>query len=353
MAPPTTLPTRTLGTTGRKITSIGFGLMGLSAGYGPVGTDEERLALLDRAWELGCTNWDSANVYGDNEDLLGKWFKLHPERRDDIFLATKFAITYEMGADGTPKFGTNSTAKNAKDSCEKSLKRLGVERIDLYYVHRLNPETPIEETMQALKELKSEGKIKAIGISECSSASLRRANKIVTVDAVQFEYNPWQLDIESDSEPTNILATARELGISVFAYSPLGRGFLTGQVRSPDDFAADDFRRLLPRFSPENFAKNLELVDKFQELAKKKGCTAGQLALAWLLAQGDDIIPIPGTKNVKYLEENIAAVHVKLSEQEVKEIRSTIGDVEALGDRNPQGYFTSFADTIEPLKNFG
>ncbi|KAM7196884.1 Aldo-keto reductase yakc [Naviculisporaceae sp. PSN 640] len=348
MAPPTTLPTRALGKTGRQITSVGFGMMGLSIAYGPVSTDEERLAVLDRAWELGCTNWDSANVYGDNEDLIGRWFKLHPERRNDIFLATKFGIIFEMGEDGAPKFGTNTSAAYVKESCERSLQRLGIDSIDLYYVHRVNPQTPIEETMTALKELKSEGKIKAIGISECSSATLRRAYKIAPVDAVQFEYNPWQLDIESHSEPTNILATARELGITVFAYSPLGRGFLTGQIRSPDDFAPDDFRRELTRFSPENFDKNLELVDKFQELAKKKGCTAGQLALAWLLAQGDDIIPIPGTKKIKYLEENVAAVHIRLSEQEIKEIRSSIGEAEVLGDRNPASFIASYADTVEP-----
>jgi len=271
MAPSTTLPTRTLGKTGRHIPAIGFGLMGLSIAYGPPPSDEDRLALLDRAWQSGYTTWDSANVYGDNEDLLAKWFKLHPERRQDIFLATKFGIVMHFNADGTYTVGTDSSGKYAREACEKSLERLGVESIDLYYVHRLDGKTPIEETMGVLKELKSEGKIKAIGISECSSATLRRANKIVPVDAVQFEYNPWQLDIESDSEPTNILATARELGVTVFAYSPLGRGFLSGQIRSRDDFAAGDYRLSVPRFSEENFGKNLELVDKFQVLAAKKG----------------------------------------------------------------------------------
>lgn len=270
MSPPTNLPTRTLGNTGRQIPAIGLGLMGLSTAYGKVGSDEERLALLDRAWELGYTNWDSSDVYGDNEDLLGKWFALHPERRDDVFLATKFGIVASLGADGSVKFDFDSSPEYARKCIEKSLKRLGVESVDLYYIHRLDDKTPIEKTMEVLKEFKEQGKIKAIGISECSSNTVRRACKVCPVDAVQVEYNPWELDIEGEAG-TNLLAVCRELGVSVFAYSPLGRGFLSGQIRSPDDFEEGDFRKMLPKFSKDNFARNLELVDKIGEIATRKG----------------------------------------------------------------------------------
>ncbi|KAK3689339.1 NADP-dependent oxidoreductase domain-containing protein [Podospora appendiculata] len=347
MSPPVTLPTRSLGKNGPKITAIGFGLMGLSIGYGSVPDDDERLAILDHAWASGCTTWDTADIYGDNELLVGKWFKLHPERRADIFLATKFAIqALSINPDGTAQFNVDTTPEYTRKACEASLQRLGVESVDLYYIHRLDLKTPIEKTMEVLVELKREGKIKAIGISECSSTTVRRAFKIAPVDAVQVEYNPWQLEIENDAG-TNLLATCRELGVTVFAYSPLGRGFLTGQVRSPDDFAVDDFRRTLPRFSPENFYKNLQIVDKLQALAEKKGVTAGQLTLAWLVAQGDDIVPIPGTKKIKYLDENIAAAKLVLTAEEVKEIRTTIGGVQTAGSRCPPEYFATYADTPE------
>ncbi|KAK3385616.1 Aldo/keto reductase-like protein [Podospora didyma] len=348
MAPTASLPTRKLGKTGREISALGLGLMGLSIAYGSVGTDEKRFAVLDRAFELGCTNWDSSDLYGDSEDLLGKWFALHPERRADIFLATKFAVTITVKDNLELEYGCDSSPEYARTACERSLKRLGVDFIDLYYIHRLDAVTPIEKTMEALAELKREGKIKAIGISECSSNTVRRAYKIAPVDAVQVEYNPWQLDIENATS-TNLLATCRELGVSVFAYSPLGRGFLTGQIRSINDFEATDFRRILPRFSPENFPKNLELVKKFEEMAAKKGCSSGQLALAWLLAQGNDIIPIPGTKKIKYLEENVAAAFLELTSEEDKEIRAFIesiaGDIS--GERAPENFFTQWSDSPE------
>ncbi|KAK0625024.1 Aldo/keto reductase-like protein [Bombardia bombarda] len=342
MAPPATLPKRTLGKNGPQITSIGFGLMGLSVAYGAGGSDAERLAVLDRAWSLGCTTWDSADLYGDNEDLIGQWFKLHPERRADIFLATKFGFV----SDGKGGLGLDSSPEHVREAIASSLKRLGVDYVDLYYVHRVDGKTPIEKTMEVLAELKREGKIRAIGLSEVSSRTVRRAYKIAPVDAVQVEYNPWQLDIENDVG-TNLLATCRELGITVFAYSPLGRGFLSGQFRSPDDFEADDFRRMVPRYSKENFPKNLELVDRLAELAAKKGCTTSQLTLAWLIAQGNDIIPIPGTKKIKYLEENVAAAHVVLTAEEVTEIRQFVENAEVAGHRNPAIFFAEFADTPE------
>ncbi|KAK0672179.1 NADP-dependent oxidoreductase domain-containing protein [Cercophora samala] len=333
-----TIPTRKLGRNGPEIPAIGLGLMGLSIAYGNPGDESTRLAFLDHAWSIGCTNWDTADVYGDCEDLLGKWFSLHPERRKDIFLASKFGLGSRVDAEGEFKFVIDSTPEYARKSIQQSLKRLGVEYLDLYYIHRTDGKTPIEKTVEALKELKEQGKIKAIGISECSSNTLRRASKIVQIDAVQVEYNPWQLDIENETG-THLLDTCRELGVTVFAYSPLGRGFLTGQIKSVDDFAADDFRRLVPRFNPENFSKNLEVVEKLGQIAKKKGCTTGQLTLAWLMAQGPDIIPIPGTKKIKYLDENVASSNVVLSDEDVKEIRATINSAEVRGDRLVPGFF--------------
>lgn len=301
--------------------------------------DEERFAVLDRAWELGCTFWDSSDMYGDSEVLIGKWFKLHPERRGDVFLATKFAI--KMSPDG---IGMDSSPEYCRQACERSLQKLGIDCIDLYYIHRLDEKTPIEKTIQEMVKLKSEGKIKHFGISECSSSSLRRAHAVHPISAVQVEYNPWDLAIEND-EGTNLLATCRELGVATVAYSPLGRGILTGQVRSKEDFPPDDFRRVLERYNEENFPKNLEIVDKLAEIAKAKHATPGQLALAWLLKQGDDIIPIPGTKRIKYLEENIGAVRVQITDDEEKEIRRKVDEAGVRGARVPQGLLNVFADT--------
>ncbi|KAK3997767.1 NADP-dependent oxidoreductase domain-containing protein, partial [Cladorrhinum sp. PSN332] len=351
MPPPATLPTRTLGRNGPSIPVLGFGAMGMSVAYGSVPSDEERLAVLDRAWELGETLWDTADIYGDSEDLIGKWFALHPERRADIFLATKFGIRADPSDNGQWRTFYDSSPEYARESIERSLKRLGVDYVDLYYVHRVDGKTPIEKTMQVFKELKAQGKIRAAGLSECSSSTLLRASKILPIDAVQVEYNPWDLAIEGESG-TNLLSTCRrELGggVTVFAYSPLGRGFLTGQITSPDDFDQNDYRRILPRFSPENFGKNLEVVSKLKAIAEKKGCTTGQLTLAWLIAQGDDIIPIPGTKRIEYLEENVGAAHVVLSPEEVKEIRHVVENAEIVGHRLPEsgGAQGEFLDTPE------
>ncbi|KAL7760892.1 hypothetical protein ACKLNR_007427 [Fusarium oxysporum f. sp. zingiberi] len=344
MSPPVKLPTRRLGKDGPEVSAIGLGLMGLSGIYGSVGSQEERLKFLDRAWEIGATNWDSSDMYGDSEDLLGKWFALHPERRKDIFLASKFAIKGSVGPDGTFSMSIDSSPGYARDACKRSLKRLGLDCIDLYYVHRLDGKTPIEKTMEELVKLKSEGKIKYIGLSECSSDSLRRAYKVHPVHAVQVEYNPWTLDIEGHSG-TFLLQTARELGVAIVAYSPLGRGMLTGQYKSVDNFDPDDYRRVVPRYQGENFAKNLELVDKFQEMAAQKGCTAGQLTLAWLLSLGDDIILIPGTKKINYLEENTGAVDIQLTDEERKQLRDLVDAADVRGDRGAGD--RAFADTPE------
>ncbi|KAI1009545.1 hypothetical protein LB504_003107 [Fusarium proliferatum] len=343
MAPPASLPAKPLSRTGRQIPALGFGLMGLSAVYGPIENDEKRLAVLDHAWELGYTNWDTANAYGDSEVLIGKWFKLHPERRADIFLATKFAIKTGFNDKGEWRFWADNSPEFFNECLEGSLKKMGVDYVDLYYVHRLDTKVPVEKTMELMFKAKQEGKIKAIGISECAASDIRRAYAVAPVDAIQVEYNPFTLDIEKH----DILSTCRELGITIFAYSPLGRGFLTGQIKSSDDFAPDDLRRMLPRFSPENFPKNLVLVERLKTLADKKGCTSGQLVLAWLSAQGEDIIPIPGTKKIKYMEENVDSLKVKLSSEEVQQIRNEVEKAEIAGHRNPPGAFNGYSATVE------
>lgn len=304
--------------------------------------DPERLAVLDGLYELGQRNWDSADMYGDSEDLLGKWFKANPEKRKDIFLATKFAN--KRNEDGSRE--VDSSPEYCKTACAKSLKRLGVDQIDLYYCHRLNPKTPIEKTVRAMAELQKEGKIKYLGLSECSAESLRRACKVQHIDAIQMEYSPFSLDIEK--KQIGVLAAARELGVAVVAYSPIGRGLITGSIRSPDDFDDDDFRKFLPRFTGDNFKKNLELVDLFGEISKKKGCTQSQLALAWLLAQGNDIIPIPGSTNMDRIKENWAALKIKLSKEEEAEIRKACDACETQGDRYGEGFMDfCFVDTVE------
>lgn len=278
-------------------------------------------------------------MYGDSEVLIGKWFKMHPERRSDIFLATKFAIT--MSASG---LGIDSSPEHCRKACEASLQKLGIDCIDLYYIHRLDEKTPIEKTVQEMVKLKNEGKIKHFGISECSSTSLRRAHAVHPISAVQIEYNPWDLAIENE-DGTNLLATCRELGVATVAYSPLGRGILTGQIRSTKDFAPDDYRRILERYNEENFPKNLAIVDKLAEIAATKNATPGQLALAWLMKQGDDIIPIPGTKRIKYLEENVGAAKVQVTDEEEREIRRKVDEAGVRGGRSPEGLLNVFADT--------
>ncbi|KAF8970341.1 NADP-dependent oxidoreductase domain-containing protein [Flammula alnicola] len=312
------LPTRKIGND--NVTAIGFGLMGLSAFYGAIENDEERFKVLDTAVEEGCTNWDSADIYGDSEDLVGKWFK-RTGKRDQIFLATKFGST-PTAPNGKPEY--------VKSAVEKSLKRLGVETIDLYYLHRADPTI----TVGAMAELVKEGKVRYLGLSEVTAKTLRRAHAVHPIAAVQIEYSPFFLDIED--EKIGLLKTCRELGVAVVAYSPLGRGMLTGTYKSNDDIPKDDWRRTIPKFSNENFPNILKLVKGLEELGKKHNATAGQVTLAWLLAQGDDIIPIPGTKKIKYLKENLAAAKIKLSPQEIAEVREIANKVDAtVGARYP------------------
>jgi aryl-alcohol dehydrogenase-like predicted oxidoreductase len=331
------LPKAPLGRDGPQVSRLGFGLMGLSAFYGQPKPDSERLAVLDRAHELGEHFWDSSDMYGDNEDLIGKWFKANPDKRNDIFLATKFAINGGIhNIDSSPEY--------CKQACDKSLKRLGIKQIDLYYCHRVDQKTPIEKTVQAMAELKQEGKIKYIGLSEISSDTLRRAHKVHPISAVQVEYSPFALEIES--KQIDLLKTCRELGVAVVAYSPLNRGMLTGALKSPDDFEEGDFRKFAPRFSAENFPKNLQLVDRITELAKKKGITASQMTLAWLMAQGDDIFPIPGTTKLERLEENVGSTKVTLSQEEEQAIRKACNEAEIGGTRYPEAFMQAcYADT--------
>ncbi|KAH6673036.1 NADP-dependent oxidoreductase domain-containing protein [Halenospora varia] len=341
------MPLRQLGKNGPMVSALGFGAMGLSSSYGKPDSNEERFKVLDRALELGCTFWDTSDVYGDNEDLLALWFK-KTGNRDKIFLCTKFGV--HTGSDGKPTI--RSDAEYVKQACEKSLKRLGVERIDLYYCHRVDKKTPIERTVKAMAELQKEGKIRYLGLSEVSSTTLERACAVHPINAVQLEYSPFALDIEHPIAPatTSILQTCRDLGIGIVAYSPLGRGFLTGMYKSPDDFEEGDFRKYSPRYSRENFGKNLELVEGIGRFAEGKGegVTKGQVSLRWLMEQGLDVVPIPGTKKIKYLEENVGALNVELSKEEVKQIRDEIEAVEVKGERYPPFFAAySFADTPE------
>ncbi|KAF5013702.1 hypothetical protein FDECE_301 [Fusarium decemcellulare] len=334
------LPTRPLGRDGPQVPRMGLGLMGISMAYGPAKPDAERMALLDKAHELGEWFWDSADMYGDSEELIGRWFKANPEKRKDIFLATKFAN--RIFPDGS--FVVNSTPEYCKEACALSLKRLGVDHIDLYYCHRLDLKTPIEKTAQAMKELKEEGKIKYLGLSEVSAESLRRAHKVHPISAVQVEYSPFALDIESPQ--IKLLEVARELGVAIVAYSPLGRGILAGSIRSRKDLSPDDSRLYLPRFSEENFPKNLEIVDTIAAIAKKKNVAPSQLTLAWLLTNGDDIFPIPGTTRQERLEENLASLEIQLTQQEEKTIREVCEKAVVAGGRYPEAMMgTCFADT--------
>ncbi|KKY23905.1 putative aldo-keto reductase [Phaeomoniella chlamydospora] len=329
------LPTVPLGKIGSQVTRLGFGMMGLSAFYGAVKSDEERLQLLDEVYAAGELFWDSADVYGDSEDLIGKWFK-RSGKRSEIFLATKFG---GMSINNDPEY--------IKECCNNSLQRLGTDYIDLYYCHRVNKDQPIEITIQTMAELKKQGKVKHLGISECSANTLRRACAVEHIDAIQMEYSPWALEIEQ----LDILQTARELGVAVIAYAPLGRGFLTGRYKSPKDFPEGDFRTLAPRFSAENFHKNLDLADRFLTISKKHGgCTPGQLTLAWLMAQGDDIIPIPGTTNLANFKENIGSLNVKITEEEEAEIRKAVNNMTPEGERYPESFAGVLIQETVPLK---
>ena len=298
---------RELGKNGLKVSALGLGCMGMSQSYGQ-GNEEESVATIHRAIELGVTLFDTADVYGAgaNEILVGKALKPF---RNKVMIATKFGNV--RTADGT-RLGINGKPEYVRQACEASLKRLGIDTIDLYYQHRVDPNTPIEETIGAMSKLVEEGKIRFIGMSEASAKTLRRANKVHKVTALQSEYSLWTRDVEKE-----ILPTCRELGIGFVPFSPLGRGFLTGQVKDTSAFGEKDFRKDNPRFVGDNFKKNLDLVKKLEDMATARKCTAGQIALAWVMAQGSDIVPIPGTKRRKYIEENVAAVDLKLSRDDL------------------------------------
>jgi len=330
------IPTRVLGTSGQEVSAMGLGCMGMSEFYGQHDKDQN-IKVLNLALDSGCTFWDTADIYGigTNEELLSNVLKT---RRDEVFLCTKFGLVRNekgefLNIKGTPEY--------IRESCNASLKRLGVNTIDLYYQHRVDKDVPIEETVRAMAQLVHEGKVRYLGLSECGADTLIRACKVHPIAAIQVEYSPWTTDIERNG----VLQAARENNVAIVAYSPLGRGFLTGRYKSPEDFEENDYRRSSPRFQGDNFIKNYELVRRITEMALKKGVTPAQLTLAWVMAQGSDFIPIPGTKNQKYLEENLGALNVKLNDEDMKQVRNIIDSIEIHGPR--------YSEQMKQLSNTG
>ncbi len=317
---------RTLGTGGPRVSAIGLGCMGMSFAYGER-DDAESVRTLNRALDLGINHLDTADMYGwgHNEELIGPVVR---QRRDEVFLATKFG--HRESPDGRRFLDTS--AAWVRQACDASLQRLGVDTIDLYYAHRRNPDTPVEETVSAMAGLVAAGKVRYLGLSEVSPATLRAAHAVHPITAVQMEYSLFTRDVVEGE----MLATCRELGVGVVAYSPMGRGWLTGRITSPDQFAEGDFRRTAPRFSKEHFAANLALAERVKEVAAEIGCTPAQAALAWVLAQGEDIVAIPGTKRVRYLEENAAADAATLTDEQVARLSAAVPVGAVKGDRYPE-----------------
>ena len=321
-----TMDKRKLGQQGLEVSMEGLGCMGMSEFYGDA-DEGESIATIHRALELGVDFLDTADMYGPftNEVLVGRAIA---DRRDHVVLATKFG---NVRGDNGERLGIRGDAQYVRDACDASLRRLGVDHIDLYYQHRVDPEVEIEETVGAMKELVDAGKVRYLGLSEAGPDTIRRAHEVHPISALQSEYSLWSRDIEDE-----IIPTVRDLGIGLVAYSPLGRGFLTGSIRSPEDLAEGDFRRMTPRFEREAFARNMELVRIVEEIAGERGVKPGQVALAWVFAKGDDVVPIPGTKRRSYLEENVAATEIELSGDEVARLDERFAVGAAAGERYPE-----------------